>query len=60
MDFQLVVSQLNGVYRVQDPVLLRFLLRVPLLERSFEFITYDHVPRRADELVGFYANYLLD
>jgi ribonuclease HI len=60
MDSQLVVSQLNGVYRVRDPVLLRFFLRVRLLEHSFEFITYEHVPRRDNELVDAYANYVLD
>jgi len=60
MDSQLVVSQLNGVYQVQDLVLLRFFLRVRLLECSFEFITYAHVPRRDNELDYSYANYVLD
>jgi hypothetical protein len=41
-------------------VLLQFFLRVRLLERSFEFITYEHVPRRDNELVDAYANYVLD
>ena len=30
---QLVVSQLNGLYHVRDPTLLRILLRVIFLER---------------------------
>jgi len=45
MDSQLVVSQLNRVYQVRDSVLLRKVLRVRLLERQFEFITYIHIPR---------------
>jgi len=60
MDSQLIVSQLNVVYRVWDPVLLQFFLRVRLLEHSIEFITYEHVPRRANELVDDYDNYVLD
>ena len=32
LDFQLVVLQLNGVYRIRDPTLLRIFLRVRLLE----------------------------
>jgi hypothetical protein len=55
-----VVSQLNGLYRICDPVLLRLFLRVRLLEHSFDVITYEHVPRRANELVDAYANYILD
>jgi hypothetical protein len=60
MDSQLVVSQLNGVYRVRDLVLLQFFLRVSLLECSFEFITYKYVPKRDNELANAYANYVLD
>ena len=32
LDSQLVVSQLNGLYRIRDPTLLRIFLRVRLLE----------------------------
>ena len=32
LSLELVVSQLNGLYRVRDPTLLRRLLRVRLLE----------------------------
>jgi hypothetical protein len=60
MDSQLVVLQLNGVYQVQYPLLLWFFLRVHLLERFFEFITYEHAPRRDNELDVSYANYVLD
>ena len=40
LELQLVVSQLNGVYRIRDPTLLRRFLRVRLLERKFETVTY--------------------
>ena len=32
LDLQLVVSQLNGLYRIRDPTLLRRFLRVRFLE----------------------------
>ena len=40
LDLQLVVSQLNCLYRVRDPTLLRRFLMVILLERQFDYIRY--------------------
>ena len=60
MDSQLVVSQLNHVYQVRDPVLLRKVLRVRLLERHFEFITYIHIPREFNSLADALANYVIE
>ena len=57
---QLVVSQLNGLYRIRDPTLLRRFLRVRLLERKFENITYIHVSRIFNQVVDSYVNYVLD
>ena len=34
LDLQLVVSQLNGSYRIRDPILLRRFLRVRLLDSN--------------------------
>ena len=45
MDSQLVVCHLNHVYTIRNPMLLRLFRRVRLLERSFEAITYRHIPR---------------
>ena len=59
LDSELVVSQLNGLYHVRDPTLLRF-LRVRLLERQFENITYIHIPRNFNQIADSYANYVLD
>jgi ribonuclease HI len=60
LDAQLVVSQLNGVYHVHDPTLHRRFLRVRLLERSFDYITYFHVPRRLNQVTDTLANQILD
>jgi ribonuclease HI len=60
LDSQLVVCQLNDSYRVRDPTLLRRFLRVRLLERQFDFITYHHIPRSSNYVSDAYANFVLD
>jgi ribonuclease HI len=56
IDAQLVVSQLKRVYWVHDPTLHRQFLRVCLLERNFDYITYFHVPRRLNQVTDTLAN----
>lgn len=60
LDSQLVVLQLNGKYQVCDSFILRKYLRVKLLERQFQFITYVHVPRSENRLVDSFENFALD
>jgi ribonuclease HI len=60
LDEHLIVSQLNGVYHVYDPTLHRRFLRVCLLERCFDYITYIHVPRRLNPMTDTLANHVLD
>ena len=45
LDSQLVVLQLNNHYLVRNPHILRLYLRIILLERHFDLITYQHIPR---------------
>ena len=60
LDSQLVVSQLNRAYQVRNPILLRQFMQVRLLERNFEFIIFNHIPRNQNSLTNAYANYILD
>jgi ribonuclease HI len=60
LDAQLVVSQLNRIYHVHDPTLHRRFLRVRLLERNFDYITYFHVPRSLNQMIDTLANNILD
>ena len=60
LDSQLVVSQLNRAYQVWNPILLHHFMQVRLLERNFEFITFNHIPRNQNSLTNAYANYILD
>ena len=59
MDSQLVVCHLNQVYTIINPILLCLYQRVRLLERSFEFITYRHIPREDNAFVDSLENYIL-
>jgi len=60
LDSQLVVLQLNGHYSVRNPSILRLYLRIRLLERNFEYITYHHIPRHLNTLTDAVANLVLD
>ena len=59
LDLQLVVSQINGLYCIRDPTLLRRFLCVRFLEWQFENITYIHVSRIYNQVADSYANYVL-
>ena len=58
LDCQLVVSQLNGAYQVRNPTLLHQFLQVRLLERNFDYISLNHIPRNENTIT--HANYILD
>ena len=59
LDSQLIMSQLNNIYRVRDPCLYRQYLRVRLLQRSFTYINYFHIPRSHNWLADSIANQAL-
>ena len=60
LDSQLVVSQLNNTYWVRDPFLLRLFLRVCLLQRSVQFLTFIHIPRADNWMEDSLANQAID
>jgi ribonuclease HI len=60
LDSQLVVLQLSNVYAIQSPTLLRVYLRICLLERYFDYIEYQHIPRCLNTLTNALDNYVLD
>jgi hypothetical protein len=60
LDSQLVVLQLSNVYSIRSPTLLRVYLRIHLLERYFDHIEYQHIPRCLNTLTDALANYVLD
>ena len=56
LDSDLIISQLTSHYTVRYPILYRKYLRVRFLERSFDVISYEHIPRTLNSL----ANDILD
>jgi hypothetical protein len=60
LDSQLVVLQLSNVYYIRSPTLLRICLRIRLLERHFDYIEYQHIPRCLNTLTDALANYVLN
>ena len=60
LDSLLLVRKLNGVYHVHNHVLFRIYLRVKLLIREFETITFSHVIRAQNHFVDSIANNILD
>ena len=52
--------QLNRVYAITNPVLLRLVLRVRLLEREFDYIEYQHIPRYLNTLADVIASQMLN
>jgi hypothetical protein len=54
------VLKLNNVYTIRSPTLLRVYLRIRLLERYFDYIEYQHIPRCLNTLTDALANYVLD
>jgi hypothetical protein len=55
-----VVLQLSNVYSIRSPTLLRVYLQSHLLERHFDHIEYQHIPRSLNTLTDALANYVLD
>jgi ribonuclease HI len=60
IDSQLVVLQLSNIYSIRSPTLLRVYLRIRLLERYFDHIEYQHIPRCLNTLTDALDNYVLD
>lgn len=59
LDSLLVVSQLNGVWKVKEPRLRELLLKARTLEAGRQ-ITYSHVPRSQNALADLLVNETLD
>ena len=60
LDSQLSVLHLNRVYAIRNPVLLRLVLKVRLLERQFYYIEYQHIPRILNTLADALANNVIN
>ncbi len=60
LDSQLVVSQLNGIYKVKDAKIRDLVVKVRELEGSFGKIIYCHIPRAENSHADSLVNMALD
>lgn len=60
IDSQLVVSQLNGTYKIKNSTIRDLVLAVKLLEQSFKKVTYSHIPREKNKEADALVNLALD
>lgn len=60
LDFKLVILHITLHYSIRNPFLYHKYLRVHLLERSFNVISYEHIPRELNSLVDSLPNDILD
>lgn len=60
LDSQLIVLHLNYIYSVRTSTMLRMFLHVHLLEREFDYIEYQYIPRHLNTLADVLANYVLN
>ena len=60
LDSKLFISQLMSHYSIHHPLLYRKYLRVCFMDRSFDFISYEHIPMMLNSFVDLLANEILD
>ncbi len=60
LDSELVVKQLNGVYKVKNVRMQELYMQVKKLEKQFEKITYTSVPREQNSQADGLVNQVLD
>jgi ribonuclease HI len=56
LDSELVVRQIQGRYKVKDPILQKLFARAQKLLSSFPAVTFEHVPREENRLADKLAN----
>ncbi len=60
IDSLLVVSQLNGKFKVKEPRMKTFFNEAKLIEKSFKSVKYTHVPREKNYIADKIVNEVLD
>lgn len=60
MDSQLVVNQMNGLYKVRNPDLAPVHQEISALARMFQEVTFTYVPREMNKIADGEVNRILD
>jgi ribonuclease HI len=59
-DSELVVKQLNGEYRLQDPKIQQFFIEIWNLKFDFKLVKFKHIPREKNKEADKLVNEALD
>jgi ribonuclease HI len=59
-DSELMIKQLQGLYKVKNKELLKIYLEIKLLEKGFDSVNYNHIPREQNKRADALANKALD
>ncbi len=60
LDSELLVKQLNGLYKVKSPNLIKSFADIKKMERQFDYIKYEHVKREKNSEADAMVNLTLD
>jgi len=60
MDSELVIKQLNGIYRIKEPRLQKLGLKAKDLIKQIEKVSFEHIPRSKNSLADSLVNNALD
>lgn len=60
LDSELVVKQLQGVYKIKEPQLARLAVEVKAVAEKFARVEYVHVPREQNKFADRLVNLVLD
>jgi ribonuclease HI len=60
LDSELIVKQLNGIYKVNDMKMKKLFEEVQILKNKFDTITFNHIPREKNKHADKLVNLLLD
>lgn len=61
LDSLLAVNQLNGIFKIKDPNLKKFIIRIKNMEKDFSGgIRYVHIPREENKIADGLVNDALD
>lgn len=60
LDSELVVKQLNGIYKVKDEKMKMYNDKIQVLKKEFKSITFNNVPREKNKVADKLVNEALD
>ena len=60
MDSELIVKQMNGKYKIQEPELQKYFIEIWNMRLDFRSVTFTHIPREENKEADAMVNLALD